>query len=372
MSEVTDRIERLTSIRGFAALYVVLFHCQTTIANFSSGRLYGVISKGYLAVDFFFVLSGFILAYVYADSLAAGRYRHGHFLGLRLGRIYPVHFVTFLLAALIALAPGFNQGWWLSNDATTAASNLLLLHSWGLDRNLSWNFVSWSISAEWFAYLLFPLFVLATARLRQRPLAALLASLALIAALAALVGPLMRLGVLPNRPEAPFAFAAEFGILRVAFEFAAGVLLYRCWQCWRGTTSALPMVAVPVLSLLLLATLHHGWGERQLWQDGLAVAFMTALVLAVALDRRGLARWLEWRPLVFLGEASYSIYMVHGVAFLAYLALLDAGWWHKPAAAGTAVATAAALVALSIAAGIASYLWIETPARRAAKRWLDR
>jgi peptidoglycan/LPS O-acetylase OafA/YrhL len=119
----------------------------------------GVIEKGYLAVDFVFVLSRFILAYVYASEFDAGAGRYRRFLSLRLARIYPVHLLMLSLAIVVVLSvTGFASDAILRNTPRTIGSNLLLIHSWGIDGQLSWKFVSWSISAEWFAYLGVPRF----------------------------------------------------------------------------------------------------------------------------------------------------------------------------------------------------------------------
>ena len=373
------RIDRLTSIRGFAALYVVLFHCHSTIIRFNLPHLNAFAAKGYLAVDFFFILSGFILAYVYTPEFNSGTYSHKRFLALRLGRIYPVHLVTLALAALCISAPGFDD-FWLIHTPASFVSNLLLVQAWGFQGRLSWNFVSWSISTEWFAYLLFPLFLIASRPLARRPLMACAASFIALIVLGAVVSVLMPPGIsagalhlIIRAPEdAPFSFAADFGILRIGFEFLAGVLLFRAYNQLGSGNRVWPGWTALVISIALFALLRAPWSRAYVLEDTLAVVCTAALILCLALDSRMLGPLLERRSLVFLGEASYSIYMTHGVVFLAYLAARDSHWLPPIVTSLDAALVAAVLLFVTITGGIAMYLFVETPARRTARRWTDR
>jgi peptidoglycan/LPS O-acetylase OafA/YrhL len=373
-----NRIDRLTSIRGFAALYILLFHCHSTIYAFDLPHLNAFAEKGYLAVDFFFVLSGFILAYVYAAEFDVGAFPQTRFLALRLARIYPVHLLTLALAVPCVLAPGFDN-FWLTNTPASLLSNLLLVQAWGLHKHLSWNFVSWSISTEWFAYLLFPLFLIASRPFVRRAVGACVLALITLIALGVTVAALLPPGIAVGPAHliiqapaiAPFSFAADFGILRIAFEFFAGVLLFRAYNQLRSMSSRWPGWAALGFSIVLLVVLRTEWSGAYTVQDALAVICMAAAILCVALDSRLLGPLLERRPLVFLGEASYSIYMIHGVVFLAYLAVRDSPWLAPMATSHGAAIVAAILLAITIPAGIAMYLYVETPARRAARRWTD-
>ena len=120
----------------------------------------GVVAKGYLGVELFFTLSGFILCHVYLDSVADGGFRYFGFLWARLARIYPLHLATLAGVGVMALAA---QAAGRTIEASVLSwsslpANLLLVHAWGFAPVAGWNHPSWSISAEWFAYLTFPLF----------------------------------------------------------------------------------------------------------------------------------------------------------------------------------------------------------------------
>ena len=147
-------LKPLTSLRFFAAAWVVLYDVWPKLAAAPASSL---IEKGYLGVELFFVLSGFILCHVYLEAAGEGGFNYAGFLWARLARIYPLHLATLLglgLMGLAATAAGFQV------DPSVLAwsalpANLTLTHAWGLAPQAGWNHPSWSISAEWFAYLEF-------------------------------------------------------------------------------------------------------------------------------------------------------------------------------------------------------------------------
>lgn len=157
--ENKKNIPALTSIRGFAAIAVVLMHINSTYAE--QGLLFfSLFQYSSLGVDLFFILSGFILAYVYEEqnfSKLGIKSFFVTFMSARLARIYPLHIVTLLFTLLIVLTlSGFSERY--SEHFFTLQSfilNVFLIQNWGLV-DISWNTVSWSISAEFFMYLLFP------------------------------------------------------------------------------------------------------------------------------------------------------------------------------------------------------------------------
>src|SRR6516165_7982719 len=161
-SNAAQYVPALTGIRALAALLVLGMHTEQNVPS-GLDSLLPFFARGYLGVDFFFVLSGFIITHVYFARLAsASRSAVQIFLWHRFIRLYPVHITV--LAGLVAIvsvagAAGFtlnNPQEWQWNDLFW---QLTLLHAWGVTASPGWNAPSWSISAEWLAYLLFPLLI---------------------------------------------------------------------------------------------------------------------------------------------------------------------------------------------------------------------
>ena len=343
-------ISALTGLRAVAAGCVVLFHYRSDVLALAPSLrpLHPLMDAGYLGVDVFFALSGFVLAYTYAESMGRwdARATRG-FVRNRLARVWPVHAVTLhldLLQAAVIGTLGVTAG---GHRRTPSAyvENLTMTHAWWNDRP-SFNAPAWSISAEWAAYLAAPVLFIALARLRRRAVDAAL----LAAGLYAVMLTIFALWALPNG-NVPHA-----GMLRVATEFGAGLLMWRVYHArphWLGRLT-LPLVAALTLVVLLVPASRHGY-----W---LAPA-LGLLVLCLALDVGPLARVLASRPFVFWGEASYSLYLTHVLLAPSLHALLpvhlfdSAGWPQR----ALVLATYAGLLAL---AAVAMHRWVEVPARR--------
>ncbi|MEI9849679.1 MAG: acyltransferase [Sphingomonas sp.] len=170
-------LRALTSVRGLAAWMVVLFHIRLSMPAVPEPVL-AVLAKGYLAVDFFFLLSGFVIWLSYA-----GRIREGgpgavpEFLRRRLARIWPLHLFVLGSAVLLALMLAATGREAAHFPFAELPLHVLLLQNWGFTSGLTWNDPAWSISCELGAYLLFPLLALAI-DWRRVPAPAILAAIA--------------------------------------------------------------------------------------------------------------------------------------------------------------------------------------------------
>jgi len=168
-------IRQLTGIRLIAAVWVLLYHSQgplDTIGLMSIPILPDFIRIGRLGVDLFFALSGFILAHTYLNSLGEQlkAKKSIRFWWLRLARIYPVHLVMLFVAGFAIVAQSIVTGEELNRSWLTPwdfIKNLLLIQEWGGDPQRGWNFVAWSLSMEWLAYLLFPFMALVLWRMHK-------------------------------------------------------------------------------------------------------------------------------------------------------------------------------------------------------------
>ena len=349
-SSAPPTIHALTGLRAVAAVWVVLFHYRDDVVALApaSRPLLPLMSAGYLGVDVFFVLSGFVLAYNYADRLGRWAPREaGAFVRNRVARVWPVHVVTLNLDLLVAWAVGALGVTAGGHRRTPEAylQNLTMTHQWFTDRS-SFNAPAWSISAEWAAYLACPLLLLALARVRRAVTAGLLAAAAYAGMLAAFAAWAGANGNLPHG-----------GLLRVAAEFTAGVLLLRVHQRaphWVGAL-ALPAALALVAGVLLVPALQQGG----YW---LAPAF-AVLTLLLAQPGGTLARVLRTRPLVYWGEASYCLYMTHLLLLPVLHRLIDPEV-AADAAWPVGVLVLAGYAAVLGAAAVALRRLVEVPARR--------
>jgi peptidoglycan/LPS O-acetylase OafA/YrhL len=344
---MTAELRALTSVRGIAAWWVVLYHIRLSIAGLPGG-VEAILAKGYLAVDFFFLLSGFVIWLAWHERLRAGGLAGVvTFLRRRVARIWPLH--LFLLAATVALA--------LLLEATGRADpvsfpwrelplHVLLVQDWGLTDRLAWNDPAWSISAELGAYLLFPLLV-TTLDWRRVPTAGVLAGIAALFALLA--------GVMADAP-ALGTDIARFGLVRCLCEFGAGTAVCALWLRWHGR-------AALALPCLLIAALCLGAWSAGLRETLAVPPALAALLLALALTCGQPGNPLEGRWLHRLGEISYATYLGHFLLWRVF----------KLAAVRDAAAVSPSLIALYLllvlALSVALYRWIERPAQRWVNGW---
>lgn len=154
------QLDGLTAVRGIAAWFVVLYHIRASTPWLPDGVM-ALAHKGYLAVDFFFLLSGFVIWLSAREDFAArGLAATGAFLRRRMARIYPLYAVMLALTILFA-ALVHTTGRDMDNYPWAELPlHILMLQNWGFTDALSWNHPAWSISTELAAYLLFPLIAL--------------------------------------------------------------------------------------------------------------------------------------------------------------------------------------------------------------------
>ena len=332
-------IRALTGARGLAAWLVVLFHIRGSIAGVPQDVM-RVLDKGYLAVDFFFLLSGFVIWLAWHERLRDPRAIPA-FLLKRVLRVWPLHGV--MLAALVGVVMA--QGV-LGHPVGAEFPNrdlpfhLLLLQDWGPVPPMTWNVPAWSISAELVAYLLFPMLVL-TIDWRRCPTPVVLLG---VAAPLALLGWAMR-------GEATLGQdIAGFGVLRCTTEFAAGTAVGALWLRWRDHVSAWwPMLGAAVGGLAL------AMGVPEVAAMPMTFA---ALLVALALGAGTPGHVLEGRTVHWLGTISYATYLSHYVLWHAFklVAVRDL--------ADVPPLSIGVFLALLLAVSAFLYAYVEVPAQR--------
>jgi peptidoglycan/LPS O-acetylase OafA/YrhL len=345
-------LRALTTLRFLAALWVVLY---TAWPHLDVSWVPVAVTKGYLGVETFFILSGFILSHVYLEAAGEKRFRYGGFLWARIARVYPLHLVTLfgmIGLGVAATVAGLSIDGSLT-DWRALPAHLTLTHAWGLAPLSAFNHPSWSISAEWFAYLSFPAFAFVAWRLRNRPVLATALAAAFALGLYAAFEPLAGYSL----TEATF----RWGALRIVPCFALGCALYLIHR--RGPIPfAGPVALVSGAVMMVSASLG-------LW-DAVTVLAAGGLILGLGALDNARAGVLGSKAGVYLGEISYSIYMVCAPVLLlvtnvaARLTGADDKRFH--------IIVWLALVAAIPVAAMLTYHLVERPARKALRGLADR
>jgi peptidoglycan/LPS O-acetylase OafA/YrhL len=307
MTENSGYLSNLTPLRGFAALLVAVFHFEMAMGRFVPAATTQFFEKSYLMVDLFFVLSGFIMLHVYGRAfegvLKKGQLRH--FFVARFARTYPLHLFTLvLLVVIVRDLTDWGNPPILLEQPREILPNVFLLQSFGVCKIYNWNIPSWSISAEWGAYLVFPLLALWISR--QRKLASVLLTIGVLAAWCAIMFLLPRRN--PLNPAIPVPHnlntTFDYGWLRGIAGFTAGMMVYQVYR-WSRIDRLMGSDAMSVgILLLVIAGLHFAIN------DALVVVLFAAVVLNFSLNKGVLHRVCRHRIPQYLGDISYSIYLM--------------------------------------------------------------
>lgn len=346
-----SHVPALTSIRGFAAIWVLIFHLRYEVRYFFP-ELYqstqGIWKSGFLGVDLFFVLSGFVIALNYqARFKTVQRSVFYSFMIKRFARIYPVYLMCLLCTLVVLLGFVWFEYPYKHMDRFTKwgfVQSLTMTQVLSFPLPRQWNLVAWSVSAEWFAYLFFPAIALVTSRLRSH--------IGRVVMLVTLCVAYVWVMVLMQRPS-----AMELGVFRIAGGFTMGVVL-----C--GLKDSLP----------------HAWSSSRLWGMLVIAIFISIpflytfstnhrvasvvwapiifLPVIFALAQKG-AEWrmMKSKSAIYLGHVSYSLYMIHTTILMAFRAIFE-----KENAVHPLVYIGAELCLIFIAAHLL-YTKLEEPAR---------
>ncbi len=358
------RFHVLDGLRGVCAVMLVIFHFGS---NGNIARL-PIVQNGWLFVDYFFVLSGFVITHAYAHRLGEEEVSIARFMGLRLGRIYPLH--LFVLASMIALEllliiGGDTIARFVTREpfgGTRAVEPLVqalfLTQSFGIGEARGWNVPAWSIAAEIWAYLLFAcVFVFAKSRIVP-------VSLGLVA--------VAMLGLLSYAPDLLITF--EGGILRCIAGFGLGVVtcfLFRRRPPAGGSLQELGALAITVTFLSLATGLV----------TFLAPLVFAAMILVMARQTGVVSQVLLARPFQFLGMTSYSIYMIHNfvqgrlgevlqITKIVAISVTPAGQTFVKAAPLVCDALTLVMLAIVVAGAYVTYRLVELPGQALTRRLL--
>ncbi|TDB77622.1 acyltransferase [Micromonospora sp. KC721] len=345
-----NRLPSLTGLRWVAAMLVFGYHAGTMriVGDPEAKAVVDVIfTLGLSGVQFFFILSGFVLVWSARDGE-----RHRDFWRRRLAKIYPNHVLTW--AAALAVM------WWFADPVVPRAAleNLFLVQAWDPTPGYfySINTVSWSLSCELFFYLCLPLVLPALRRARTGLLWSVVVAV-----------PLVIVALWPGQllvpEESTWWFTQIFPLVR-STEFWLGVAAAELMRRGRWRGPRLPLASLIFVATWVVAGL---WIRAELWAAILSVAYLLVITAAADADVRGRPSPWRHRRLVWLGEVSFAFYLVHVLVMVTvlrasgHLGVGLPGWW------GPLVVLGFLVVNLVFAAAL--HRWVENPMmRRLASR----
>ena len=302
------RLNALTGLRSFAAINIVLFH-------FSNPNWFGfmapVVNAGYASVSFFILLSGFVLAYNYADKARKRELEHGRFWEARFTRLYPIYLLSLLLAwRMIPLEYTHHTHgmFW-----TGMVLSPLLLQGWVPQVATFLNTPAWTMSAEASFYILFPFL----ARMKrperlERHLGKMFAvwMVGLVPGTVYFLTNPDHLAVTDRWSYGEWLQVLKYTPLPHLMSFVFGVMLAAVDERI-GRSSRLRLILGVLGFVATFGLLELGARvPYALIHDGLLMPLFGCIILGLA-GNNPMARGFSWRPLVFVGESSYCLYLLH-------------------------------------------------------------
>jgi hypothetical protein len=377
------RFETLDGLRGLGACLIAAAHGSLFISSSLQGQR--IVDGLSLLVDFFFVLSGFVIAAGFQGRLETGAGLVPFFI-TRLGRLYPLHLTTLALlvglkAALAVFGADADVAMRVAAadeyDATSLFTNALLVHALGVEAQLTWNWPSWSISVELFAYGVFALLWATFGVFENSDRILLFGGAGIVVAC---------LLILYWYAPAGLHSTYDFAFVRGLLGFTVGALTHRLYRAVGEEAAArIPRAWATVLETAAIAVC--AWLVWLSYATKLIVLAPLALggfLLLFAYERGLVSRALRWKPLIQLGAVSYSIYLLHFVVYIYEIAavrLLSSVYGSPIDASTTAIWTGSKavgdLLILANVIGVVglsalTYRFIEAPGQALAKGWAKR
>ena len=354
VASTPTRLPRLDALTGLRFWFAFLVVCHHSLQHWFGAGIYPVADFGYIGVDFFFVLSGFVLTWSWRPEVSARRFWWN-----RVARIWPLHLTTLVLAVVFVADQVSRPG------VLGTLANVALVQAWVPDQHIyfGYNAVAWSLSCEVFFYLSFPLLARGISALSGRARCGLVV---LVVVALALYPGLFSLTVAP-RDFSGWEWTTYVAPLWRLGEFVVGIVAafalrdgwrppVRGWQALSAATG----LAVGLLAL----GLHDGHLPNRPFVEVVGMLVVAAVIVVVAADElRGLGRVLGSRVRVALGAASYALYLCHALLY---------GWLVQrlPASGGGIMQLVgwSTYIALALTVAFALHHGVEVP----AERWLRR
>jgi peptidoglycan/LPS O-acetylase OafA/YrhL len=358
-------LRALTGLRFVAALHVLVFHCTPWQSWRGPAFIRAIAGSGYVAVSLFFVLSGFILTYVHCGA-GAPALRRSRFYASRFARIYPAYaFALALVAPFFTVHTIRTQGAAVFVEESVAVATLVQAHFPSLA--LAWNPPGWSLSAEAFFYALFPFVAPRLVACRQW-----VALLVAVLSYALCLGvPLTYLKLAPDGPIQPTHESLAFWLSAVRYspvarfpEFVIGIVVGRYYldsSVVRTSNRAMGLCSLVASAAIVGVLARASAISYPVLHNGLLAPLFALLIVSLAAGAGPLAWCLGTRPAMALGEASYSLYVLHVplVILWSKAVLLLFGYPPLPSFGSTA-----AFLVFAVVAALLCQRHVERPLRR--------
>jgi peptidoglycan/LPS O-acetylase OafA/YrhL len=350
MTKPALTFDSLTGLRFVLALWIAVFHFgdMYDLSGFGS---WPIMKAGVARVDVFFVLSGFVLTHVYWMRTNA-KFDFPTFLKARFARLFPMHLLALCLLLALVIAAHLIGAHEEAQKYTLQGflANIFLLQAWGIKGAGNWNFPAWTISAEFFGYLLFPLFLMLATYFRRAPLVFLASCVAFVFVLDLAFRQFLGRSLTQS--------TADLGAIRGAAVILVGVAGRVAFENIRLRAPAGLAVALIGVAIACTAAFFA-------WSTALVALGGVLLVIGLASrDLNGCASFLNTPIMIELGKWSYGIFILHVPLFMALR--------HTSAVLGydfkVDVVTALVCVSILIIVSAAAHYVVEEPARK----WLRR
>ena len=323
-------LANLSAIRGIAALLVVLVHAHGLVLPLVDITQTYFLATSHILVDFFFILSGFILSHVYGPRFqySLNKYTYKRYMQARFARIYPLHLFTLIWALIpilqIMSVKGLPDELKAVFDYRGVLTSLLLIPASPWHDFVPPNGPSWSLATEWWVYFLFPVLVPLVIQLKR------VGKLTMLLFILGLYGCIMYYLVpsfgITSRVGDELIYtldtSGDFSLLRCLAGFCLGMLLYEVYRQRWGKAWLKSSWLLLFMGVGLLTSMHVG-------MHSIGLILGSALLILSASYNTGYAhRVLSSKPFQKLGDWSYSIYMVHAPLILTIYAV---ALWANPA-----------------------------------------
>ncbi len=369
------QLDALTGARGIAAWYVVFYHIREAFGPEVPTGVIAFFAKGYLAVDLFFILSGFVMWLTYGAKFERDGLRAApDFLWRRVARIVPLHlFILGAMAAFALLLVALGKADTARFPFAELPLHILLIQNWGFTSALSWNDPAWSISTEMGAYLAMPLVAAALSSslrakrgnpevdaaqsglLRFARNDGLVFNFTLVALLCTALAFVLTFGGAQHLGDK----ISALGLIRCLFQFFIGVAVCRIWQA----TRPLPLSSFSGIAALIIVAAATGWATGWLSEIMAVPSLFAGVVYLLAATSSWSANPFCSRLALHLGDISYSTYLFHFFGWILFKLIFVSDVNAVP------LWMMAGFAGLTYGASLLLYHIVELPGRRLVQRW---